>query len=264
MLTRIALLLALVPPSMPANTSDASPEERVKGLVQRSQAAWGDELERVRADFQAEPGRVVRALVVELGDGATVPGLAEESSFYSVCGNALTALEDLTDMRLDDVDRDWIGFRVHDHRSARVGETDARARWEAWLRTREGLPQERWFHGLSARELSVLQKLLRAPSAKWTEVELAPAQALGRRANAFLLHALVDPEWACEGERVADQANRLLARLNGGEPEPVERHALLSIDPADPLRRDGTALVRNRLALRALHERWSVRLLASR
>ncbi|MBI5365314.1 MAG: hypothetical protein HZA53_19210, partial [Planctomycetes bacterium] len=173
-------------------------------------------------------------------------------------------LEDFTDLRLDDVDREWIGFRTHDHRMAQPDAGGARARWEAWLRTREGVPVERWFHGLSARELFAVQKLLRAPTVKWTDAELAPVLALGRRANAFLLHAVLDQEWACEGERVADQANRLLARVNGGEPEPVDRYALLSIEPKDPLRAEGTALVRNRLALLALHERWSVRLLAGK
>lgn len=260
MLMRIALLLSLTILPQKEAAPASTPESRVSALVRRSQAVWDGELERVRLDFQADPARVLRALVDQLDDGAQVMGLPEESSFYSVCGNALTALEDLTDLRLDDVDRDWIGFRVHDHRSARPGEGAARACWQAWLRTREGLSVERWFHGLAARELFVLQRLLRTPNAKWTDAELAPARALGARANPFLLDALLDSEWACEGERVADQANRVLARVNGGEAESVERHALLSIDPKDPLRADGTALVRNRLALLALRERWSVRL----
>lgn len=239
-------------------------EERVEALVHRSQAESAREVEVLRADFQKTPERVVRALVAKLGDGTMIPGEPAESTTYTVCGNALTWLEDFTALRLDDVDREWIGFRVHDHRSAAPDSGGARVRWEAWLRTREGLSVERWFHGLSAVELCSLQVLLREPAGHWDEVKLAPARALGRRANALLLAALLDSEWACHGERVADQANRLLARLNGGEPEVVERHSLLELDPGDPLRAEGTAFVRNRLALHALHERWSVRLLSAK
>ncbi|MBK7878651.1 MAG: hypothetical protein IPJ77_23585 [Planctomycetes bacterium] len=239
-------------------------EQRVETLVHRSMASQDDEIELLRLEFQTDPARVVRALVAKLDDGSVTSGDPAESTTYTACGNALTLLEDFTDLRLDDVDREWIGFRVHDHRNAQPGAGGARVRWEAWLRTREGVPVERWFHGLSARELFALQVLVRKPAKEWKEPELAHALELGRRANAFLLAALLDSEWACAGERVADQANRLLARVNGGEPEPVERHALLEIDPADPLRAEGTALVRNRIALHALHERWSVRLLAGK
>jgi hypothetical protein len=235
---------------------------RLHALLRSSQSIWEQELELVRADFQRAPRETIQDLVRALGDATVVPGLALESTMYTVRGNALVILEDFTDLRIDEHDREWIGFRVHDHRGIAPDEAQVRRPWEAWLRTREGLPVSHWFHGLSARELHALQRVLRTPHATWTDALLAPARALGPRAYARLLHYLVDEEWACAGERQCDQANRLLAKLQGGEPEPLERYDLLSIDPRDPLRAEEIALVRNRLAMHAVQERWSARLLS--
>jgi len=231
-------------------------------LIHRSPASWGEALEQVRSDFQSAPRPVIEALIAALDDRTAVPALPGESTMYTVSGNALSLLEDLTDLRLEPTDREWIGFRVHDHRGSAPDPDLVRPPWEAWLRSRDDLPEAAWFHGLSARELHSVQRVLRSPLEQWSESLLADVRALGPRTYPFLLNALLDSEWACAGERQADQANRLLARLHGSEIEPLERYDLLTLDPSDPLRAHGSALVRNRLALRRANERWSVRLLA--
>lgn len=236
--------------------------DRVATLLHLSQAHWEEELERVRQDFQAHPAEVLTQLIAALADDTVVSGSREESTMYTVRGNALTVLEDYCDLRLDAMHREWIGFRVHDHRGLAPDLNAVKQPWDAWLRSREGLAPEHWFYGLSARELYPLQKLLRSESKEWSSESLAPAVALGARAYPFLLARLVDEEWAYKGERQADQANRLLARLHGGEPEPLERYDLLTLAPDDPLRSERIALVRNRLALDRVQERWYVRLLA--
>jgi hypothetical protein len=266
MLPLLAFALALAPSlalpqePVPARREPATAAERLHALLRRSQNGWSDALELVRADFQREPRATIQALINALDDAADFPGDWAESTAYTVRGNALTILEDLTDLRLERLDREWIGFRVHDHRGPAPELDVVKPPWSAWLRSRAELPEAQWFHGLSARELHALQRVLRTPSAEWTDELLAPARALGARAYPRLLHFLVDEEWAVQGERMADQANRLLARLVGGAPEPLERYDLLGLDPADPLRKFGTALVRNRLAMQAAQERWSVRL----
>ncbi|MBK9386780.1 MAG: hypothetical protein IPN34_18350 [Planctomycetes bacterium] len=253
--------LALPQDPAPARQEPSAAETRLHALLRRSQSGWSEALELVRADFQREPRATLEALIAALDDGTVVPGESFESTMYTVRGNALELLEDFTDLRLEHVDRAWIGFRVHDHRGMAPELEAVKPPWVAWLRSRAELPEAQWFHGLSARELHALQRVLRTPAAQWTGELLAPAISLCSRAYPRLLHYLLDEEWAAEGERIADQANRLLARFVGGEPEPLERYDLLSLDPADPLRKYGTALVRNRLAMQRAQERWLVRLL---
>ncbi|MBL8896901.1 MAG: hypothetical protein JNM84_04710 [Planctomycetes bacterium] len=257
----IAPSLAIPQEPAPARREPATAGERLHALLRRSRSDWSAALELVRADFQRAPRATLEALIAALDDGTAVSGYAVESTIYSVRGNALELLEDFTDLRLDHVGREWIGFRVHDHRGMAPELEAVKPPWVAWLRSRADLPEAQWFHGLSARELHALQSVLRTPAAQWTDELLAPAVGLGSRAYPRLLHYLIDEEWAVAGERMADQANRLLARCVGGEPEALERYDLLSLDPADPLRKYGTALVRNRLAMQRAQERWAVRLL---
>lgn len=249
------------PPQAAAPSAEREVAEQVRALLQRSQAAWDAELEALRLRFQREPRAVLGALVDALFDASLVAGEPIESCSYTVRGNALTVLEDLTDLRLEPAPREWIGFRVHDHRDRAPELQAVKPPWDEWLRSLRDLPEARWFHGLSAAELHAVQRVLRTPHASWSEELLAPARALGARARPRLLHFLLDQEWACAGARMADQANRLLARLCGGEPEPLECWELLALSPSDPLRKHGTALVRNRIGLQVVQERWMVRLL---
>jgi hypothetical protein len=251
------------PPVALAPSAERDVEARVAALLRRSQAVWDAELEALRLVFQRDPGAVLGALVDALFDATVVAGEPVESCSYTVRGNALTVLEDLTDLRLDPEPREWIGFRVHDHRDRAPELQAVKPPWDEWLRSRGDLPEARWFHGLSAVELHALQRVLRTPHTSWSEELLAPARALGVRARPRLLHFLLDQEWACPGARMVDQANRLLARLCGGEPEPLECWELLALSPSDPLRKHGTALVRNRIGLQVVQERWMVRLLGS-
>lgn len=223
-------------------------------LLHESQADWTETaLDAARHDLAANTAKVLQELVGALGDGTSVDGNALESTRYTVCGNALTLLEDLTHVRIDRQGRDWIGFRTHDHRSCTPSQDEIEAPWRAWLAVRKDLPVNTWFWGLSITEITPVLGLLSTSPANWKQAALEQARTLGPRLYPLLIEKILDEECS-DGERVADRADSLLRQLTGKDAGKLERYEMLGYAPDDPMRALSTHL--NRASLQLVQQNW--------
>ncbi len=246
------LTFALLSTAMPH--SSQRPENTWDSLLHSSQASWTEEaLAAARADLASNPEQVLSHLVDQLADGTGVDGSPLESTRYTVCGNALTLLEDLTHVRIDSLGRDWFGFRTHDHRACEPSAEEIEMPWRAWLAVRSDVPVKQWFWGLAYSELEPVAQLLTSDPKEWRPSAVAHAAALGPRLYPFLIEKLLDDEFSAN-ERVADRADQLLRRLTGKSAGTLLRHELLNYDPRDPLREQSTHL--NRASMQLVQQRW--------
>lgn len=235
--------------------------ELLAELVRASPATWGPRLASAHDEVRRDPEAAIKYLVEQLTVDESVPGLPLESQIYSVCGNALTLLERLTDAHICGCGGDWIGFATHDHRSASPDAQTIQYPWEAWLHARSSTPVEQWFWGLSYPELRVLSDSMRRPESEWSPELIAEVQALGSRAYPYLLDKLLDQQVATHDLLFCAQAHRMLGRITGLDFGPLPQVALLHLEARDPEREQRTVIHKNKSARDLMHQRWSVALL---
>lgn len=235
----------------------------VEGMITSTQAVWDQKMPKMVAVAEARPKETIAYLVSRLDDGTDVYGLPFESQIYSVCGNALTLLERLTLMHVCRQESRWRGFATHDHRGAKPSEAEISHPWRAWLHRRADLPTDRWFWGLSLRELKALRTPLRTARTKWNDALLADAKKLGRRAYPALLAMLLENNWGADERQLCEQANDLLAVLTGEDPVPMPMINPLKYRGGSPMRGpQGTE--RNRAARRLAQQTWINRLIVGK
>jgi hypothetical protein len=257
----LPLVLALFPLATSSEPErPPSVETLVDGLVRTSQDDW--DLAPIRAAAARDPEKVIRVLVARLDDGTLVSGSPLESQLDTVCGNALTLLERLTEERICGCGKDWIGFTTHDHRGQAPDPEKVSGPWIAWLEVRRDVPVDEWFWGLSFRELERFRPLLRTAPESWAEADVERVLELKRRAYPFLLDKLLDDEFAGKGRRICDQANALLRRLKGFDFGEIERHELLRLPPEHPDREHRIAVAKNRASMALTQRRWMAAVLA--
>lgn len=187
-------------------------------ILWRKMAEWRD-LDRALGEA---PKSVLRLLGDSLMDGTAVQGLGYESQIYTVSGNALTLLEEITDRSFDD------DFDIHDHRGWKPDKT-VRQKWISWLEDIRERPGEEIFEGLSYQEKERVRAILRTGPRLWSEEagretpERKEREVLARTKGKivpYLILMLRDTRYALysktEQIRYCDAANRLL-RLWTGE-----------------------------------------------
>ncbi|MEQ8768551.1 MAG: hypothetical protein RL885_31890 [Planctomycetota bacterium] len=249
-----------------ALASDLPPEveDRVEKTLHTSEALWESHLPKLREDMAAFPKEIIAHLVGRLEDPTPVYGRRDESQIYSVCGNALSLLESLTDLRLDAESRDWIGFSTHDHRGAQPSPATITGPWKAFLEIHRDRPVRDWLWGLEYEELSLLIDTLRMPAEDWTDERIDSIRRLDRRAFPYLLDRLLLDDVAHGDARYCDQANLLLARLTSREALDLAKHELLRYDKEDLMRKGRLAVILNRQSMQTAHRLWMTRILTER
>lgn len=234
----------------------------VERLVHTTPVRWTEaDLEALIEGTSAHPRAVIERLVERLQVDQPVAAAPAESTFHSVCGNALTLLDRLTSENVGGVTKDWIGFATRDHRGRGPDPKTVYGPWRAWLEVRKDVPVARWFWGLSFAELALVRPLVRVGEGQWTEEAMAQVRALGRRAYPYLLDKLADEGWAGDGYRVCDRANAVLRRLTGHDLGEIVRHEHLRLDPESPMRRLEYAIRENHASMRLFQRRWTTLLL---
>jgi len=238
-------------------------ELSLNALLHMSQTKWKKNIGNVLEGMKINPRGTIIYLVGQLNKDEKIavgPGL--ESQRYTLCGNSLTLLEQLTDIRIDGQGRDWMGFSTHDHRGAEPSIKEILGPWEAWLDLHKTRPCEEWFWGMSYKDYSALNKLIRTPESEWDILDLEGIEKLKNKPYPYLIEKLKDNEYACgKGERFCDQANRLLESITGQKVGKIANFKLLTFKPEDPMRKDRLAIIKNNASMEFVQQQWLIKVL---
>ena len=220
----------------------AAHRDALDKTLRTSHAFWKKEgcLGRVDDAMAAAPKATIQFLLDRLEDVTPVHGHPEESSIYTICGGAISLLEEIADVTFDDAKYG------HDHRSWQP-EPKVVAAWREWWAKHRDAPIESIWCGLDFETRRRVKSSLREPKGN-----LKDAVAMGKRIVPYLIQLIDCDAWA-RGDghvvvRVCDEANRLLRLITGQAFGEIARYDALEYDPKDPMRQAAHGLTMESIA----------------